>query len=216
MTEPAFTILLGGTLAVTDRVREAVAGTRVIAADSGMRHARELGVEPELWVGDFDSAAPALLAEWPQVERQPYPSRKAATDGEIAVSEALERGARRVVLLGALGGERSDHALQHFAQALQLKEAGIDVLLSSGEEEAFPLLPGRTELLLPVGALFSIVGFTALTGLGIEGARYPLSGFTLPFGSSRTISNVALGPVLLTLETGRGLLLARPYDMTGA
>lgn len=216
MITPAFTILLGGTLAMTSRVREAVLDTRVIAADSGMRHARALGIAPELWVGDFDSASPELFWDWPAVERQPYPAQKAATDGEIAVAEALARGARRIVMLGALGGERSDHALQHLAQALHLREQGIDVFLSSGEEEAVPLLPGRLTVDLPPGALFSIVGFTGIEGLGIEGARYPLSNFTLPFGSSRTISNVALGPIELTLQSGRGLLLARPYDMTGA
>lgn len=216
MITPAFTILLGGTLAITDRVREAVAGTRVIAADGGMRHAVALGVTPELWVGDFDSTSPALFLDWPDVERQPYPAQKAATDGEIAVSEALARGARRVVLLGALGGDRSDHPLQHFAQALKLREDGVDVLLSSGEEEAIPLIPGVMTADLPGGSLFSIVGFTGLEGLFIDGARYPLSDFTLPFGSSRTISNVALGPVRITLKSGRGLLLARPHDMTGA
>lgn len=216
MITPAFTILLGGSLAITDRVRGAVENTRVIAADGGMRHARALGLTPELWVGDFDSSSADLFDDWPGVERQPYPAQKAATDGEIAVTAALERGARRVVLLGALGGERSDHALQHFAQALHLREQGLDVLLSSGEEEAMPLLPGTLTADLPSGALFSIVGFTGLKGLDIEGARYPLADFTLPFGSSRTISNVALGPITLTLKSGRGLLLARPYDMTGA
>jgi thiamine pyrophosphokinase len=188
----------------------------VIAADGGMRHAVSLGVTPELWVGDFDSTSADLFQDWPDVERQPYPAQKAATDGEIAVSEALNRGARRVVLFGALGGERSDHALQHFAQALQLREDGVDVLLSSGEEEAVPLIPGVMTVDLPAGCLFSIVGFTALEGLFIDGARYPLADFTLPFGSSRTISNVALGPVKITLKSGRGLLLARPHDMTGA
>lgn len=216
MIEPAFTILLGGTLAVTERVRKVVRGTRVIAADSGMRHARPLALVPELWVGDFDSASADLTAEWPDVARQAYPAQKAATDGEIAVSEALARGARRIVLLGALGGDRSDHALQHIALALKLREEGIDVLLSSGEEEAMPILPGVTLADLPEGSLFSLVGFTELDDLSIDNASYPLRDFNLPFGSSRTISNVALGPIRLTLGTGRALLLARPFDMTGA
>ena len=54
----------------------------------------------------------------------------------------------------------------------------IDVLLTSGEEEAYPLLPGSREIDLPKGSLFSILGLDTLTGLSIAGARYPLDGFS--------------------------------------
>ncbi|MEO2037374.1 MAG: thiamine diphosphokinase, partial [Martelella sp.] len=59
-----FTILLGGALAVDDRVLALVAGSRVIAADGGMRHAGALGVRPEVWVGDFDSTDADLVARF--------------------------------------------------------------------------------------------------------------------------------------------------------
>jgi thiamine pyrophosphokinase len=217
MISSTFTILLGGNLTVTDRIRAAVAGSRFIAADSGMRHAAALDVTPELWVGDFDSADPQLIEHFPQVERQTHPPAKSETDGEIATSEAIERGARRIVFLGALGGERSDHALQHLFHAMSLASQGFETFLSSGEEEAVPLLAGeRRTLDLPPGSLFSVIGFSGLQGLYIRGARYPLQNFTLPFGSSRTVSNVAEGPVELHLQSGRAMILARPHDFTGA
>ncbi|KEC71802.1 thiamine pyrophosphokinase [Rhizobium leguminosarum bv. phaseoli CCGM1] len=180
-----------------------------------MRHAAALGVTPELWVGDFDSTPADLDGAFPNVPRQPYPAAKAATDGEIAVSEAIARGARRLILAGALGGERSDHALQHLLSAVGLAEAGFDVLLTSGKEEAVPLISGTIELDLPKGSLFSVPGFGPLTGLSIENARYPLTDFHLPFGSSRTISNVAEGKVRFSLGSGRAIVLARPYDLSG-
>lgn len=216
MTHSTFTILLGGNLTVTDRLRDAVTGSRFIAADSGMRHAVTLGARPELWVGDFDSSDAALIAQFPHVERQTYPPAKTETDGEIATAEAIERGATRLIFVGALGGERSDHALQHFFHAMSLAERGLDILLTSGDEEAMPLLPGERTLDLPKGSLFSVVGFSGLEGLDIIGARYPLDNFSLPFGSSRTVSNVAEGPVEFHLKSGRAMILARPNDMTGA
>ncbi|NWJ23251.1 thiamine diphosphokinase [Rhizobium sp. RM] len=217
METERFTILLGGNVTVTDRLKTVVSGTRVIAADSGMRHAKTLELSPELWVGDFDSAEPGLLDEWPGIERQPYPAAKAVTDGEIAVSEAIVRGARSLVLVGAFGGARSDHALQHFLYAVALAERGFDVVLTSGDEEAYPLLPGALDLDLPAGSLFSVAGISTLEGLNIANVRYPLTEFALAFGSSRTISNVANGGTAhFSLKSGKAIVLARPYDLTGA
>ncbi|NBB49639.1 thiamine diphosphokinase [Rhizobium sp. CRIBSB] len=217
MTSTSFTLLLGGSLTVTDRLRALTHGSRVIAADSGMHHASSLGVTPELWVGDFDSSDAALIARFPTVERRAYPAAKAVTDGEIAVAEAISRGATRLIFVGALGGERSDHALQHYLNALGLVDDGYEVVLTSGVEEAYPFSEeSELALELPKGALFSVLGFTALEGLTILNARYPLRNFRLPFGSSRTISNVAEGPISVSLSHGRAMLLARPYDLSGA
>jgi len=211
-----FVVLLGGALTATPRLAADIAGARFIAADGGMRHAASLGVAPDVWVGDFDSTPPALLAAWPDVERQPYPVAKNETDGAIAVSLAAQRGARSLVLAGALGGERSDHALMHLLHAVSLAEEGFAIKLTSGEEEAWPLLPGTREIDLPKDSLFSVLGLSPLSGLFLGNVRYPLTDFSLPFGSSRTISNVAEGPIRLSLASGRAVLIARPYDLSGA
>lgn len=215
-TDQTFVVLLGGALQPTPRLAADVAGARVVAADGGMRHARTLGLTPEIWVGDFDSTPPELLAAWPDIERQPYPAAKNETDGAIAVSVATERGAKNIVLAGALGGERSDHALMHVLHAVSLEEQGFAIKLTSGEEEAWPLLPGSREIDLPKGSLFSVLGLSPLAGLDIGNVRYPLTNFSLPFGASRTISNVAEGTIRLSLASGRAILIARPYDHSGA
>jgi thiamine pyrophosphokinase len=210
-----FAILLGGRLIRTDRLDRQLRDARFIAADGGMAHAEALGVEPDLWVGDFDSTPTDLIERHPRVKRESYPAEKALTDGELAVAAALDAGADRLILVGALGGTRSDHGFAHLVHALSLAEQGRDVVLTSGDEEAYPLIAGRFSFDLPAGSLFSIIGFSDLTDLTIGNARYPLDDFALPFGSSRTISNVAEGAISLRLGAGRAMLLARPYDFTG-
>lgn len=210
-----FAILLGGRLMRTDRLDRQLRDARFIAADGGMAHAEVLGVEPDLWVGDFDSTPPELIERHPHVKRESYPAEKALTDGELAVAAALDAGADRLILVGALGGTRSDHGLAHLVHALSLAEQGRDVLLTSGDEEAYPVIAGCFSFDLPAGSLFSIIGFSDLTDLTIGNARYPLDDFALPFGSSRTVSNVAEGAISLSLGAGRAMLLARPYDFTG-
>ncbi len=206
-----FTLLLGGELARTPRLDAQIAGSRVIAADSGMRHALALGLTPELWVGDFNSVPPALAERFPDVPRQAFPAEKDKTDGELAVQQAIGLGATRLILAGAFGGPRADHAFLHLAQAVVLAEAGIAVLLTSGAQEGLPLLPGRMELDHPDGTLFSVVGFTPLAGLSLSGVKWPLEGVDLPFGSSLTISNVVRGRAAATLASGRALVIAHPY-----
>jgi len=211
-----FAILLGGPLKIDDRVRALVTGARAIAADGGIAHADTLGLAPELWVGDFDSTSPDLTERFSATERLPFPAEKNFTDGELAIEQAIARGATRLVLVGAFGGERTDHALSHLLQAITLAERGLDVVLTSGTEEAAPLLPGKQELDLPAGSLFSVIGFTALTGLSLRNVKYPLDEADIGFGASRTISNVAEGLVSASLTSGRALVVARPHDFSGA
>jgi thiamine pyrophosphokinase len=208
-----FLILLGGELAATPRLRRQIAGARVIAADGGIRHAAALGVAPELWVGDFDSASPADLASHGAVPQLRFPAAKDTTDGGLAVAEALRRGADEIVLAGAFGGPRPDHAFAHLTMALRLAGEGRRMLLSSGREEGWPLVAGAGPAIFDFGdgTLFSVLGFSRLSGLTIGGARWPLDRVTVEFGSSLTVSNaVEEGPLRVSLERGSALLLAYP------
>lgn len=204
-----FVILLGGDLTVTDRLRQQIAGARFLAADSGMRHAASLGVVPELWLGDFDSTAPELLHEFAHVPRQTFPVAKDMTDGELALDHAYQLGATRVILCGAFGGERTDHTLLHLTMATRYAIAGREILLSSGFEEASPLVPGNYQYDLPDGTVFSILSFSQLEGLTIEQAEWPLDKITLPLGSSLTVSNVVRGNLCISLYAGHAVLIAK-------
>lgn len=206
-----FTILLGGELVRTPRLHAQIAGSRVIAADSGMRHAATLGVVPELWAGDFDSVTAEERAAHAGIPVAAYPPDKDATDGEIAVDEALARGATRLVLAGAFGGPRPDHAFRHLAAALAMAESGVGVLLTSGTQEGLPLLPGVAyDLDYAEGTMFSVIGFTELAALTLTGAKWPLARRDVPFGSSLTLSNEVRGRLTARLEAGRAMLIAHP------
>jgi thiamine pyrophosphokinase len=204
-----FAILLGGTLVPTDRLRRQIAGARVVAADGGMRHAETLGLDPELWVGDFDSTPAELLAHHPDVPRQRLSPDKDKTDGELAVDAAIARGAREIIMVGGLGGQ-ADHMLGHFTLALRLAQDGIATLLSSGDEEAHPLIPGETHLDLDDGTRLSLIALSPLSGLTLEGVRWPLTERVVPLGSTLTLSNVAHGAVAIRLESGYAIALAYP------
>ena len=206
-----FTILLGGELFRTPRLDRQVADSRVIAADAGIRHAATLGLTPELWLGDFDSVPTDLDPRFADLPRETFPAEKDRTDGELAIDAALRLGATSLVLVGAFGGPRADHAFLHLALALRLAEAGTEVLLTSGRQEALPLLPGSASFDYEDGMPFSVLAFSELTGLSEEGSKWLLNSVDVPFGSSLTMSNEVRGNLRISLGSGRALLLAHPF-----
>lgn len=203
-----FVILLGGDLVVTERLKRQIAGARVLAADGGMRHAEALGVEPELWLGDFDSTSGALKEKYAHVPQRTFPAAKDMTDGELALEEAFERGAKKVILCGAFGGSRTDHTLLHLTMATAQVAKGRDVLLSSGVEEAWPLVAGDHVYDFPDGTSFSVVNFCTVEGFSITNAEWPLDNVTLPFGSSWTVSNIVRGTLCVSARSGLAILVA--------
>lgn len=204
-----FVVLLGGDLTATRRLRSQIQAARIIAADGGMIHAETLGVTPELWVGDFDSTSDDLAERHRDVPRHKFPAEKDKTDGEIAVDEALKLGAREIVLVGGLGGQ-TDHSAAHLGLILKLGRRRVHAFITSGHEEAYPILNGTHHYDLPQGSRFSVVPFTDLAGLDLEGVKWPLTNRSVPLGSSLTVSNIAMGPVTVRLSQGYAVALAYP------
>ena len=202
-------ILLGGTLVVTPRVEGWARQARIIAADGGIAHARALDVTPELWIGDFDSASMEDQALFRAVPRAEFPADKAKTDGELAIEAAMDRGARRIVLAGAFGGARFDQVFSHVALALAHASDGLDLLLTSGAEEAVPLVNGAVHRPgWPSGTRFSVLAFNDLSGLTVAGADWPLDAVDVPFGSTWTLSNRVDGDVSIRLSAGHAVAVA--------
>ena len=181
-------------------------GARVIAADSGMAHAAAFNITPELWVGDFDSSNAELQAAYPRVPRQTHSVDKDATDGELAIAEAMRRGATKLILVGGSGGQL-DHTLAHAGFLVALERRGMSAFMTSGTEEAYPLVE---ELFLDdvsIGSRISVVPMTDLKSLSISGVKWPLTKRDVPLGAALTLSNIVEGAVNIELRFGAALVL---------
>ncbi len=206
-TESRWTVLLGGGITATPRLREQVEGTRVIAADSGIRHAMALSVTPELWIGDFDSSDAELQHRYSDVARQTHQPAKNATDGDLAMEVALAGGAKHLTLVGAFGG-RADQATAHMLMAFRLADAGVGVVLTSGVEEGLVVCAHPVKPDWPDATLFSLLAFSDLRGVTITGARWPLDSVDIKLGDTLGVSNAVSGPATLQAREGRCLALA--------
>ena len=186
----------------------------VIAADGGARHADALGVRIDRWVGDGDSIGERELAELAAagttIDRAS--ADKDETDAELAMLAAVTADARRITILGALGGERLDHELGNVWLLAHPALDGRDARLLDARARLRLARPGRTELSGRIGDVVSLLpqGGDVL-GITTHGLRYPLTGEPLRVGPSRGLSNVRIADdAALTFEAGRLLIVETP------
>ncbi len=192
--------------------------TLVIAADAGAAACEALGLRPDLVVGDLDSAEPALVRRLALagIEVRRVPAEKDESDLELALEAAIERGADRVVALGALGGPRVEHALSAIELLVLAGERGVDMALADDRSTLRLLEHGG-----PVGSApgLDIAGepgdFVSLfpwggdaLGVVTEGLRYPLRDEPLLMGPSRGLSNELAGSTAsVRCRSGRLLVI---------
>ena len=184
-------------------------GGYVICADSGYKHAKKLGIVPDLLVGDFDSYTRKLPKG---VEVYRSVPEKDDTDTLMAVKIAIERGYNNIYLYGALGGPRFDHAFANIQTMLYAREHGADLiligngtLLLQGEGEAMYTEESKRwgYKYLSVFAITETVKIKSLRGV-----KYPLENYEMkssfPIGVSNEITD---GQACLDSESGLALVI---------
>ncbi len=200
-------------------------GAIVVAADGGARHAVGLGLRLSEWVGDGDSLGESGIAALRSagIAVRQVAEAKDESDTELAVRVALQLGADRIVVLGALGGPRLDHALANIGLladpsvrdvAMSLLCPSARVTLISAPDRAGDavrrLLPG------PLGAIVSLLPQgDGVRGVATGGLAYPLTDEPLPAGPARGLSNVRVAAdAWVTVRAGRLLVIEAPATLS--
>jgi thiamine pyrophosphokinase len=186
----------------------------VIAADGGALKAESLGLRPNLVVGDLDSLderdVERLRRE--DVPVLAFPSRKDESDTELAVREALARGANRVVFIGALGGRRLEHSLANVLLLTMPELSRIDAAIVDRASTVRALGSGGRRGLELRGAAGDYVSLLPLTerveGVTTTGLAYELHDEELRQGPARGLSNELTGrQATITTRSGRLLVV---------
>ena len=196
----------------------------VVAADGGARHAATLGVAVDLWVGDGDSLGEPDLAalEAAGIPLERSRPDKDESDTELAIVAAIRLGASGIVVVGALGGPRIDHALANIG-LLALPELDgrpatiVDVAARIGLIRA-PGADGGPVGRRLAGRAGDLVSLLPL-GLGVEGVTtdgltYALRDEPLMTGQSRGLSNIRISSeARVTVRSGFLLVVESPATL---
>ncbi len=182
----------------------------VIAVDGGTTHVLALGLSPDLIMGDMDSVESETLAELESAgtEILRFPPAKDETDLELALLEAVKRGAHIIRIIGAIGG-RVDQTIGNI-HLLEMPElAEVDVHLVADNQTIWVIASGQHALIGDVGDTISLLPLNqAATDIITTNLEYPLKNETLKLGPARGMSNVIVQPnASVQFATGKLLVI---------
>ena len=165
----------------------------VIGVDGGLHFLYRNQVVPTHIVGDFDSVSPEVIAfykDQADIPIREFNPVKDATDTEIAVCLAAELGVKALWLLGATG-TRLDHVMANIQILKIAYDQGIKAYIldecnriSVWEEE---ICLSKEDKYGKYFSLFPLGG--AVEDVSIQGAKYPLSHYSMRASESRCVSN---------------------------
>lgn len=176
----------------------------VIFCDSGLKHLKNLQVQPSLIVGDFDSHENPHL----DVETIVLPCEKDDTDTVFAVKEAINRGFDDFLLIGVVGA-RLDHTLGNVSILLYLDSLGKKGRIIDDYSE-MEIVSEKPVSIADSYSFFSLLNITGYAkGITITGAKYPLVNGEISCEYQYGVSNEVLPSenTVVTVNYGKLLLI---------
>ena len=171
---------------------------KIIAVDGGLAALSRLKLKPDAIVGDFDSVAEDILAEYKNssdnITWEIHKPEKDETDTELALNTAIELGCSKLVLLGATGG-RMDHFIGNLHLLYACLKKGVEAAIVDEKNWITVIDKGRTFLAETLWGKY--ISFLPLCGevkkITLTGFKYPLYEKDIDLGTSLCISNELTG-----------------------
>ncbi|HAE85278.1 MAG TPA: thiamine diphosphokinase [Anaerolineaceae bacterium] len=181
----------------------------LVAVDGGLHHLQDLGLSPQLLIGDMDSLTTQEVEACKQAgaEVLRFPPAKNKTDLELALDEVLHRGYREIVIAFALG-DRLDQTLGNLALLSRPDLGDCSVRIDDGLTEVALLRQTITHACQPGDTVSLLAWGGEAGGVVTHGLEYALEGETLLPWQTRGISNRCTGERFsVSLEQGALLLI---------
>lgn len=182
-----------------------VAHSVIYGADKGYYLAKELGIECDIVIGDFDSS------------RKPehdniltFPVEKDDSDLSLTINHALENGCRDFQIYGALGGS-VDHLYANITSLYFLVKNGASGVIKGDKDVIRLLTPGRHHFEKREGFSLSLFAYQGdVTGLSVSGTKYKCEDLTLTtdkfsLGLSNSVTDI--GGADVSFSTGLLLVI---------
>jgi thiamine pyrophosphokinase len=157
-----------------------------ICADGGANTAARFGYAPDLIIGDLDSIEKETIAVFSNVDVKNLKDQN-STDLEKALTAAIRKKCKEIVVLGATGG-RLDHALGNLSALV--KFSGKVQITFIDDIGKFIAVHRSIEFGLPAGTIISLLPLTRCSGIVTHGLKWNLKNESLELGVRESTSNV--------------------------
>ena len=175
----------------------------VIAADKGLDYTRQLGLNPQIVLGDFDSLG------YIPAGAEVHPVEKDDTDAMLAVRRGLDSGCGELILYGSLDGDRVDHTMANFQLLCFLADRGARGTLVGIRQKATVIQ--NSSIRFDVGQKGTLSVFCmgdCARGVSIRGAKYCVEDVMLTNSFPLGVSNSFTGEnAEISVKEGKLLII---------
>lgn len=200
-------IITNGNIHNLELMKRMIQDKYIICADGAAKYLVQSSIAPHLLVGDFDSIDSSHLL-WMKnqgVTLEKFPTKKDATDTELAVEYAIKMKPKSITIIGALGS-RQDHSIANVMLLNKILQHKIQGKIID-ENNEITITDSVLEVEGELGETISIIPLSnTVKGVTLKGLEYPLVNRDIPMGSTLGISNV-FSSKMATIAVVEGTLL---------
>lgn len=177
----------------------------VIAADGGLETLKEMGIAPDLIMGDFDSLG--YVPEGENVIK--HKVEKNDTDMMLAVESAIDMGYEVIDIFGGTGG-RIDHTIANVQTMLYASRRGVSVKMTDREYVYYVITDESIVLKAKQCGDLSVFALGGdASNVRVKGAKYIADGLHLTPDNPTAVSNYYIGnDVTISVEKGSLLIIS--------
>ncbi len=184
------------TLDITD-------GDIVIAADGGYEYLDKIGIKPDIYMGDFDSAPKPQT----NADIEVFKCEKDDTDTLLAVKHGFELGFKSFKIYGGCGG-RADHTFSNIQTLAYIVSRGGRAMLF-GNSEVYTVTDSEVSFGGDMKGKISVFSLSdKAEGVSIKGLKYELEDSVLTNLFPLGVSNEFIGkPSEISVKNGLLLII---------
>ena len=164
----------------------------IICSDGGANHTYKMNIVPDYIIGDLDSIEDNVIKYYKSknVKFNKFPTKKDETDTELSIWLANKLNAKKIDLIGALGG-RIDHTIANMNLLYYIRNKNIIPKMISEKEEVYIAIEEEIIIDGNKGDTISIIPIKGdAKGITLKNLEYPLENGIMDFSRPLGISNI--------------------------